>query len=164
MKRLLDRPIATRLAIAYVVFLLPIAFLLYTVVSDRVAQINTARLELTGSRGIALLARELEQTVATQSGATTDRLGERLARMDLSVDGTLPATDVAATIHALSAPNLNRENAGAELLRLIGQVADASGLTLDTELDSYYVMDVATGKLPALPGFPNKIPAASPGR
>ncbi len=150
MKRLLDRPIATRLAIAYVVFLLPIAFLLYTVVSDRVAQINTARLELTGSRGIALLARELEQTVTAQPGASTDWLGERLARMDLSVDGALPATDVATTIRTLSAPNLSREDAGTELLRLIGQVADASGLTLDTDLDSYYVMDVATGKLPAL--------------
>ena len=150
MKRLLDRPIATRLVIAYVLFLLPIAFLLYTVVSDRVAQINTARLELTGSRGIALLARELEQTVTASSGTPTERLGDRLARMDLSVDGALPATDVAAAIRVLGAPDLSREDAGAELLRLIGRIADASGLTLDTDLDSYYVMEIATGKAPAL--------------
>lgn len=150
MKRLLDLPISTRLAIAYVVFLLPIAFLLYTVVSDRQAQINTARLELTGSRAIALLAREIEQVATGAAGRATDRLGDRLAGMDLSVDGNLSAAEVADITSPLRVPSVTPDVAGAVLLRLSSRIADASGLTLDTDLDSYYVMEAATGKLPAL--------------
>ena len=37
-----------------------------------------------------------------------------------------------------------------EMTGLIGKVTDGSGLTLDTDLDSFYVMDAVTGKIPGL--------------
>jgi methyl-accepting chemotaxis protein len=41
-----------------------------------------------------------------------------------------------------------RQQARGALHDLIGKVADGSNLTLDPNLDSFYVMDAATGKIP----------------
>jgi hypothetical protein len=46
--------------------------------------------------------------------------------------------------------NADIEAAIAAAKALVGKVADGSNLTLDLDLDSYYVMDVVTTKLPEL--------------
>jgi PAS domain S-box-containing protein len=55
--------------------------------------------------------------------------------------------DAAASAFQSAATETDRINAG---LALIGAVADGSNLTLDPELDSFYAMDAATVRIPAL--------------
>ena len=50
----------------------------------------------------------------------------------------------------LREPGSPPEGVTSLVMSLIAKVTDGSGLTLDTDLDSFYVMDVLTGKIPGL--------------
>jgi len=77
---------------------------------------------------------------ATAADSVNERLGRRLGVQDLW------RTLRPRVAHPAVAP----ATLSAQVRQLIAQVADASNLTLDTDLDSYYLMEAAVRRLPAL--------------
>ena len=154
MTRLLNLTIVARLRIAYVLFLLPVAFLFAALYSATSRQIDVTRLEIAGvgyNRGLF----ELYDAVARggqsggQSGAAVAAIAEKAQhRFGAGMD---TAGDQAALIALLRRePPASVADVAAMILAMVAKMTDASGLTLDTDLDSFYVMDAATGKIPGV--------------
>jgi methyl-accepting chemotaxis protein len=137
--------IAAKLAIAYGLFLAPIGYLGYKMVTDKEASIDFSQKEVLGVQYITEV-REVQDAVVR--GADMAALADRVKSNEKSrgsVLKTAAATD--ALLNALGgADHAAAAQAAADL---IGKAADGSNLTLDPDLDSFYTQDVLTVKLPA---------------
>ena len=145
---LLGWSISRRLIVAYLLFLLPIVFVNVMFVMDSRRHAGIARQEIAGSVAIASLSRTQDAILrgATQVPVAADQIG----RLDLSLDGAIDAAAVQNALAALRGAKLTAQGASEILTELIVKLQDASGLTLDPDLDSFYAMDAITGKLPML--------------
>jgi methyl-accepting chemotaxis protein len=154
---------------------LPVSFLLYSLIAEKNIAIDFSRKELAGNDYLTALrdmqfdlhralrisprgntadikaareavARDLDTLAATES-----RLGD-------GMDSAGLAGDLAGQGRGLlSVPAGDGEGLAlrggetlAALRALVARIADQSNLTLDPDLDSYYVMDIVTVKLPDL--------------
>ncbi len=136
--------IAAKLAIAYGLFLAPIAYLGYQMVADKEATIGFAEKELTGVRYIAAV-RGVQDGLAR--GAGMAGMAERIKANEAALGGdlkTAAATD--ALLKALA--GTDQPAAAQAAADLIGKAADGSNLTLDPDLDSFYTQDALTVKVP----------------
>jgi methyl-accepting chemotaxis protein len=150
MKQLHNMRVRTRLFIAYGLFVLPVMFLFSVVISKSFGDIDFAKKEILGTRYVVVL-REVQDAVlrdATQLPNT--QLADRIAAAEREFGQDLGTADQAKAVTAAltAAADPARQQARAALSDLIGKVADGSNLTLDPDLDSFYVMDAATGKIP----------------
>ena len=141
-----DLTIAAKLAIAYGLFLMPIGYLGYQMVSDKEASIAFARKEIAGVHYI--MAIRNVQDAIVRGGDMAVLAGQVRANEKARGTGfkTVGPTD---TLLNLLAGN-DREAAEAAAGDLIGKAADGSNLTLDPDLDSFYSQDMLTVKLPAI--------------
>src|ERR1700676_3298781 len=140
-----DLTIGAKLAIAYGLFLAPIAFLAYQMVSDKEANIEFAQKEISGVHYIAEVRGVQDAVVrgVDMAGLTEKiRANEETRGADLK---TAEATN--ALLKALA--DTDRGAAAQAAADLIGKAADGSNLTLDPDLDSYYTQDALTVKVPA---------------
>ncbi len=137
--------IAAKLAIAYGMFLAPIAYLGYHTVSDKETNIEFARKEITGIRYIAVI-RGVQDAVV-RGGDMAD-LVERTRANDKALGADLK-TAAYTEILASALAGSDRDGAAQAAANLIGKAADGSNLTLDPDLDSYYTQDALTVKVPA---------------
>jgi methyl-accepting chemotaxis protein len=139
-----------KLLIAYGLFLLPILFLVYVVVTQALVNIQFAQKELQGVGYLAAL-RDVQDALGRGDAAFPNAaLADRVAAAEQEFGAEL-GTDsaAAAAVTALKAPtDPARESVRAPLLVLIGKVSDGSNLTLDPDLDSFYVMDASAFKIP----------------
>ena len=140
LKLLYNRSIDTRFGIAYVLLLMPVAFLLWVIVGDIRASMGVARDEIAGVKAVANVTRIQDEM--WRSGALSD-LPTRIGTLDWSGIPSLAASVKADAIAAASSRDQTLEGADTGLLTAIARIADASGLIWDADLDSYYVMDVA---------------------
>ena len=158
-----NRSVGTRLLLAYGLLCLPLAFLLYVMVADISVRTAIARDEIAGVRAVASLTDMQAAVWRKPTAGVPPDLADKLARLDVSAVKTLETSAVSQAVADIRKTGATQEDAGAAILGLLGKIVDASGLTLDTEMDSYYVMDAITGKLPAavqeIPG----LAAAEPG-
>ena len=141
--------IVARLRVAYVLFMLPVAFLFFTLYSEASRQVATSRLEIAGAAyNQALFA--VYDTLAREGGQSGDMLAASVASAETRYGAGMGAASDAAALAAGLRERPIRPAAGsmALVMALIGKVTDGSGLTLDTDLDSFYVMDAGTGKIP----------------
>jgi len=141
----LNLSIASKLAAAYVLFLLPIGYLGVQTVSDKEASIGFARKEITGLRYIATVRRVQD---ALARGGDGTRLAADLKAIEAALGADLKTAQAAATLGQALAGS-DRLAATQEAADLIGKAADGSNLTLDPDLDSYYTQDALTVKVPA---------------
>ncbi|MDQ0463970.1 methyl-accepting chemotaxis protein [Caulobacter ginsengisoli] len=130
-----------RLALLGLLFAAPLALLTFLFVRQSWKEIAFAQREIAGAEYLSTVWPQLE-AAAKGEAATGDDLGKMAARYD-------PVFRTGEAMIAL------RDAKDADLrLRaataLIGKVADASNLTLDPDLDSFYVMDAVTVRMPAL--------------
>jgi methyl-accepting chemotaxis protein len=150
--RLNNMSIGRKLHIAYGLFLLPVAFLFYVIVDKSFQDIGFAQKEILGARYIAKLHEVQASLVRGETKLPDVRLADQVAAAEheFGIDmGTAAATQ--AVIAALKSPADDlRQQSRAAVRDLISKVADGSNLTLDPDLDSYYVMDATTGKIPDL--------------
>eukprot|EP01037_Dinobryon_pediforme_P005815 gene5815-5878_t len=139
-----------KLFIAYALFFLPISFLCYQMVSDKEANISFAQKELHGVRYIAGVRGVLE---ALAQGGDVAELAGRIQSNDTQLGAGLKTAEPAGSlVKALKAGD--RPTSLQAAADLIGKAADGSNLTLDPDLDSFYVQDALTVKLPtAVAGF-----------
>ncbi len=137
--------IGIKLKIAYALFLLPIAFLFYVMVEKADSQVDLTRKEMAGTRYITAV--RAAQDALVRAGAIPAGLGSRIEEAERQSGGAFGSAELARKATA-ALGGKDAAAAGAALHDLIGKAADGSGLTLDPDLDSYYVQDVVTTKIP----------------
>ena len=150
MKHLSRLTLVARLRIAYFLFLLPVAFLFFTIYDNTARQVAVTQLEIAGvdyNRALFGVYDGLTRDGGANLGALAAAVAEARGRFG---DGMKVDAEANALIAKLREPGSAPETITPLVLSLIAKVTDGSGLTLDTDLDSFYVMDVLTGKIPGL--------------
>jgi methyl-accepting chemotaxis protein len=166
-----------------VLFVLPLATVMYAYITDATAQIDFARAVLSGTRYLrpvnSLYADILRARTANQRDAVPELAAAQAATLaDLaavaSVERSLgPNLKTADQLQALTTDidALSRADAGdaafatvvADIQALIAQVGDGSSLILDPALDSYYLMDIVVIELPNAQDLSGQIRALAGG-
>ncbi len=161
--------VKAKIAIILAVFAVPIAFLIYSTVDDRQQVITFAAKELRGTAFIAAVRPALVAAVeasadpasagplsgsaaaefSTKLGAAETALGEGMAtgEMRKSLETALTAAGTAAAAEKRPAALADAVD---KAVSLIGRIGDDSNLSLDPDLDSYYVQDTVVGKAPQI--------------
>jgi len=166
-------------AVISAIFLLPIGVLAFSYYGDKADAISFSAKERQGVAYVRDLMPLLQQTQrlrmfavqAATKGAAPAELAETLQKVDAALQKLQALqTEIGADIgtakaHAAmleAARALPAVSAGIDavfdghtaqvqaVLDLISAATDGSNLTLDPDLDSFYVMDAATGRLPAM--------------
>jgi methyl-accepting chemotaxis protein len=145
------RGIGIRLVVLVALMAVPLVYLGYAFISEKQVSINFSAKELVGSRYMTAV-RDSALEVARTEGVSADTLArlEAVARELDPVLGTAAASDPA--LNALRAAAANKAADVPALLAALSSlataVADGSNLTLDPDLDTYYLMSVVTTDLP----------------
>jgi methyl-accepting chemotaxis protein len=152
MRALDDLKTRNKLLIAYGLFLLPILYLFYVVVAGATANISFAEKELQGVGYLTVLRDVQDQLVRSDTVLPNPDLADRVVKGEQQFGADLGTAEQAkAAVDALkAADDAARTSTRAALLTLIGKVADGSNLTLDPDLDSFYVMDASAFKTPSV--------------
>lgn len=156
---------ASKAFMVTVMFLLPIAWLAYAYFSSEREGIAFAQKERDGVRYVQALYPELREAVRLRdaslkaapavpaaASAALQGLQSELGK-ELGTGQAWAAVDKAraefAGAKGVGLQVFTKGNAYVQALTdLFGQVADGSGLTLDPEIDSYYLMDAAVAASP----------------
>ncbi|MGI3776958.1 MAG: methyl-accepting chemotaxis protein [Janthinobacterium lividum] len=142
---LLNVTIANKLIVAYALFLAPICYLGYTMVSDKEATIAFARKETLGLHYIGEVQRVQD---AVARGGDMAALAASITANERA-RGAVLKTARPADLLLTALAGTDRGAATQAAADLIGKAADSSNLTLDPDLDSFYTQDAATIKVPA---------------
>jgi len=145
--------IAHKLVLAGLLFVLPVAFTLWQLVSEQQVAIRFATQEVAGARylrAIVPIQARLEQAVLGNAALPAGS-AEALASAQAEDGGTLDSADEAQA--AVAALRTAQDAAGvatarAKLRDLITRIGDRSNLILDNVLDTYYLTDVVLNRLP----------------
>jgi len=147
--------IRTKLAGIVVLLLVPIALLAGLFVFQSRKDITFAAKEADGTRYLQAVWPVLAGAGAIDVGPAaapiaTEPLLARGRELDEAMGSAEAARALATALPALAAPR--RDDRVVELIAalrgVVSKVADGSNLTLDPDLDSYYVQDAVTVKLP----------------
>jgi methyl-accepting chemotaxis protein len=148
--------IAFRLSALIGLLCVPIGYLVFEVERSKSAGIDVATAELDGSAYIARLrVAATAVAAAAESGAKPDLAGAiaGIEAVRKEYDETFAVTKTSGDLVAdLQAASSERSAAAAlmgKIASLTSHVADQSGLTLDPDLDSFYVMDAVTVRIPS---------------
>jgi len=149
--------IAHKLGLASLLFLVPVAYMVWALVASQNIAIDFGDKEATGTlylRGLAAIQMDIAKSTvsdfATDGRAAAEQLrslesqyGEGMESADLAkaAEGALEAVAAGAAPEKLEA-------ARSALRDLIARIGDKSNLILDPDLDSFYVMDIVLVKLP----------------
>ena len=136
--------IATKLAVAYGLFLAPIGYLGYQMISDKATSIEFAQKEVAGVHYIAEV-RGVQDNVVR--GADMDGLAGRIKANEAARGADLKTADATETL-LKALVGIDRGAAAQAAADLVSKAADGSNLTLDPDLDSYYTQDALTVKVP----------------
>jgi hypothetical protein len=161
---------STKLFLLCGVFLVSIFVATYGLVVEKLIAIEFVRKELVGSqyleavRGVYawILADGLTSRTTSQTRPSADQVLKRLADAQAHTAGSLHtaelAQSVAEAVRKLSSGPANGEklplivDALTKARNLASRIGDDSNLTLDPDLDSYYVQDIVVTKMPTLLG------------
>jgi methyl-accepting chemotaxis protein len=147
------------LAIVVVVCLVPIALLGYLFIAQSEKDIGFSAKEMLGTRYLRAVLPDMGAALSGQPlppGAALDALRGEL---DPSL-ATANAGQAYAAIRSSLTPGHPSPDYFTAAQKLISAVADGSNLTLDPDLDSFYMMDLVTTKLPAVTGHVATLAAA----
>jgi methyl-accepting chemotaxis protein len=157
--------IRLKLAMVVALLLVPIALLAWLFIQQSFKDVDFGNKERDGvayARGAwsVLSTLVIASNDAKAIPASRLRNAPDMAALGKSYDGAMESGEaaraLAASLKTLGWPdralarNAETEKAIADARTLMGKIADGSNLTLDPDLDSYYVMDVVTVKLPEL--------------
>lgn len=132
--------IVTRMRMLGVLMVLPVAVTAWFLVATHLETIRFAQKEVTGTQALALVWPQMEAAVQDQSALPVPDAQTQTSSLSSVLSPSALST--------LSAASAAERPASAATLFL--DIADKSNLTLDPDLDSYYIMDVISAKLPAL--------------
>ena len=152
------------------VFAIPLAVAMWFIYSGYTAELNVAATERAGSQFQGQLIDVLESVFVAERRAELDRRLESMRRtaatqvqlFQLDEAGLAARSRQSASpaeIERLSRDGSARMRAFAAIQTLILHVGDTSALTLDPDLDSYYLMDAIVVALPSVLGLLQEIGA-----
>ena len=152
------------------VFAIPLAVAMWFIYSGYTAELNVAATERAGSQFQGQLIDVLESVFVPESRAELERRLEAMRRtaatqvqlFQLDEAGLAARNRQSASpaeIERLSRDGTARMRAVAAIQTLILHVGDTSALTLDPDLDSYYLMDATDVALPGVLGLLQEIEA-----
>jgi len=150
MRRMHNLRARTKFFIAYALFVLPVAFLLYVIVDKSNTDSAFAQKERVGTSYVMALRSVHDALLQGDAGTTGARLAGQVATAEQDFGADMGSAELAkAAVAALNASADPMHQAARAALRdLMAKVTDGSNLTLDPDLDSFYVMDATTGKIP----------------
>ncbi|WP_242923243.1 HAMP domain-containing methyl-accepting chemotaxis protein [Caulobacter sp. CCUG 60055] len=146
-----------RLALLALLFAAPCALLSGLFVHQSWKDIAFAEREVSGVRYIEALWPVLNAAAHDRDdGAAMERFKGVASRED----AVFKSAEASAALTGASTPQ-ERLRAG---VALVDKVADASNLTLDPDLDSFYVMDAVTARLPAMARAVSEVASSASGQ
>jgi signal transduction histidine kinase len=160
---------STKLILLCAMFIISLGVTTYSLVAEKQIAVSFARKELMGSKFLATLrgidvavltARSLNP-LAAESDTSVQGIPEALAAAQA---GAAPTLQTAELVQALSsalrllgsnssANDSNAVDVLARVQQLALRIGDDSNLTLDTDLDTYYVQNIIVDQLPRLLGY-----------
>jgi methyl-accepting chemotaxis protein len=149
--------IARKLALASLLFLLPVVYVIWTLVAQQNIAIDFGLKEREGTfylRGLQAQGLALARTVTLGEAVDGAAIAGSIAKLEATHGAGMESGELAqAAIKAFEplgagAQPSDLEAARTALRALIAKVGDKSNLILDPDLDSYYVMDLVLIKLP----------------
>ena len=149
LKRLHDLRVRSKFFIAYGLFVLPVAFLFYVVIDKTLDDTGFAQKERLGTSYVVMLRQVQDAVLNNDISLPSGQLADRVMAAEAEFGHDMGTAELAkAAAEALRAPtDPLRQHARSAVHDLIGKVTDGSNLTLDPDLDSFYVMDATTGKI-----------------
>jgi methyl-accepting chemotaxis protein len=141
---MLKLTVGPRLYVVFALFIAPIAYLIYSLISTQNVAIDSANQERQGNSYIQIL----RETQFSLLGLTpkTATLAEILRKAESDYGFGLDSAEEAKKVIA----SLDSDDARPALRDLISKIGDTSQLILDPDLDSYYVMDSVVVNMPDL--------------
>jgi methyl-accepting chemotaxis protein len=143
-------------------FLIPIALLAFNYFKAQQGNIDFSAKERLGliytRAGMPLLQQLLQ---AEPDGARTAALLADLEKAEKALGAALGTANTYASLK--TALQTNGTRAVGPLLNLLGVATDGSNLTLDPDIDTYYLMDAALFRLPVMADAAARIRDAKPG-
>gem|GEM_PF-4998811 len=154
---------STKLLLLCSVFVGALVVATYSLIAEKQIAINFVRKELVGVEGLEVLRGVYADILTNKRGvpAATGEAARTLAEIEDDagfdkLDTRALETDLAGAIEKLSraADVDQRRTFSVDALtaarRLAARIGDNSNLTLDPDLDSYYVQDIVVAKIPIL--------------
>ncbi|MFO1146882.1 MAG: methyl-accepting chemotaxis protein [Alsobacter sp.] len=147
--------ITAQIGLIVALLLVPLVLMTGMLVASQNEGISFARKELAGS------VRATQVWTAVMALARGEPAAEALARMQKGAEADAAFNATAATQAFAKAAESQGGSAALALgAQAIQAIADGSNLTLDPDLDSYYVMDVVVVRLPELTAASGELKAA----
>ncbi len=149
--------IAHKLGLASLLFLVPVAYMVWALVASQNIAIDFGDKENTGNfylRGLSRLQMEVAQSIVSGQPVDGKAAATEIKALEASYGDGMESAELAEAA-AASLADLDGgltpeklEAARAALRAVIYRIGDKSNLILDPDLDSYYVMDLVLIKLP----------------
>ncbi|MET0481848.1 MAG: ATP-binding protein [Aestuariivirgaceae bacterium] len=154
---------STKLALLCGTFVIAIAIAIYSLVAEKAIAIEFARKELVGTRYLETIRSGYGALLTDEPSRPAERIFAALAAAEVDAEGKLQTAElnqelVAALRHLwVGEPEGGRGGgrflaALAAAQRLASRVGDDSNLTLDPDLDTYYLQNIVVKGLPAILG------------
>jgi len=167
---------STKLILLCAMFIISVGVTTYSLVVENQIAISFARKELIGSRFLAAL-RDVEvallkgkpfDSVTAESGSLTEKM---LGALAAAQTGAAPALQIGDFVQSLSSA-ISRlgpsSTTDAEVMDVLGKtqqlakrIGDDSNLTLDTDLDTYYMQNILVDQIPRLLGLVGELRLAT---
>jgi len=138
--------------------IVPIVLLAWLFVEQSFKDIRFAEKEINGTAYLRGAWSTLSGLIGASTEKNVPRAAANLRQLGEAHDAAMESADAAKALQdslsvigwpsSVLERNEKSEKAIADARTLLGKIADGSNLTLDPDLDSYYVMDTATTKLP----------------
>jgi methyl-accepting chemotaxis protein len=148
--RIASLTVGAKIAVIMALMLLPIGHLTLLFVQQVRKDVVFAQQEVTGARVLADFWEAL--AAATMPAVPAERIADEARRM-AALQGAAEALKAGEAARAFAIALADRQNRGLAWdagQTAIQKIADGSNLTLDPDVDSYYVMDVVAVRLPEL--------------
>jgi methyl-accepting chemotaxis protein len=146
--------IAQKLAVAALLFLAPVGYVLVALVGNQNTTIAFSDKERVGTLYLRQLAK-VHQELAAAALASGKAVGAGAGIIEAAerqygngMESADLAKAAATAVRAVNSDGAGGDEARAALRTLISKVGDKSNLILDPDLDSFYVMDIMLVKLP----------------
>lgn len=167
---------STKLILLCAMFIISVGATTYSLVVENQIAISFARKELVGSRFLAAL-RNIEvallkgkpfDSLTAESGSSTQKM---LGALAAAQSGATPALQAGDFVQGLSSAisrlgpspttDANAMDALTKTQQLAMRIGDDSNLTLDTDLDSFYMQNILVDQMPRLLGLVGELRLAT---
>jgi signal transduction histidine kinase len=145
-------------------FVVALAVAIYGLVAEKTIAIEFARKELVGTRYLETVRGIYQAILSEHRKPPTDETLSALAAAEAAADGRLNTAELgqelAAALQRLRAGEAEGKRTDAQLLAALAavetlahRIGDDSNLTLDPDLDTYYLQNIVVKGLPAILGY-----------